>query len=54
MHGHLKISHGIIFAPPPPQKKIFKKEMDNISVIFLCTLSKMFQFVEIVVLLTKI
>ena len=40
---------GLFLAP-----KIFRKEMDNISVIFLCTLLKMFQFVEIVVLLTKI
>ena len=31
---------GLFLPPPPPQKKIFRKEMDNISVIFLCTFSK--------------
>ena len=47
--GHLKISRDY-FGP-----QIFRKEMDNMSIIILCTLSKMFQFVEIiVVLLTKI
>ena len=40
---------GLFLAP-----KIFRKEMDNIFVIFLCTLSKLLLFVEIVVLLTKI
>ena len=32
----------------------FPKKMDNISIRFLCTISKMFKFVEIAVLLTKI
>ena len=35
--GHLKISR-YYFWPP----KFFRKEMDNISIIFLCTLSNMF------------
>ena len=37
------------FRPPPP--KSFRKEMDNIFIIFLCTFSK--GFVEFVVPLTK-
>ena len=47
--SHLKISRDYSWPP-----KFSEKNGQYISIIFLCTLSKMFQFVEIVVLLTKI
>ena len=36
-----------LISPPPKKKNFFRKEMDNISITFLCKFS-------IVVLLTKI
>ena len=44
---------GIIFAPTP-LPNIFRKEIDNLLIIFLCTISKNVLIVEFVVYLTKL